>query len=268
MREPMNKVCVGIVFFALAGGSGCATNRHDVFSPVFDPRQTGVIFAVDGAGGFQSTTQAFSQGVAEAHLPFGVVPVEWSHGYGRVLADQIDWPYSRECGCRLAGQIAAYRRAFPQNRVFVVSHSAGSAVSLAAAEALPPGSIDRIILLSPSISSEYDLRPALHCVRNGIDVYYSTRDTVQLGVATALVGTADGCWGCAAAGRVGFQPQIQSPEDAALYDKLRQHPWNSCLAWTGNRGGHYGSYEPGFLQAFVLPLLDDRRNLLHAGGNF
>ena len=59
-----------------------------------------------------------------------------------------------------------------------------------------------------------------------------------------------------------------SPEDAALYSKLRQHPWNSGLAWTGNRGGHYGSYEPGFLQAFVLPLLDDRRNLLHVGGNF
>jgi pimeloyl-ACP methyl ester carboxylesterase len=264
----MTRMSAGIVALAFMGGSGCATNRHEVFSPGYDARQRGVIFAVDGAGGFQSTTQAVSQGVAEAHLPLGVVPVEWTHGYGRVLADQIDWPYARECGCRLAVQIAAYRQAFPQGKVFLVSHSAGSAVTLAAAEALPPGSIDRIILLSPSISSEYDLRPTLRCVRDGIDVYYSTRDTLQLGLGIALVGTADGCWGCAAAGRVGFQPQIQCPEDVCLYSKLRQHPWNACLAWTGNRGGHYGGYRQEFLQAFVLPLLDDRMPLSDVGGNF
>ena len=268
MREPMNKVSLGILIFALSAGSGCATSRHDVFSPICDSRLRGMIFAVDGAGGFQSTTEALSQAVAEAHLPLGVVPVEWSHGYGRILADQIDCPYARECGCKFAQQIAAYRHAFPQNKIFVICHSAGSAVGLAAAEVLPPGSIDRIIVLSPSISSEYDLRPALRCVRDGIDVFYSTRDTFQLGLAIALVGTADGCWGCAAAGRVGFQPQVQYPEDAALYDKLRQHPWNPCLAWTGNRGGHYGGYRPEFLKAFVLPLLDDRTCSSNLGGSF
>jgi pimeloyl-ACP methyl ester carboxylesterase len=268
MRKAMNKILLGMLLLALAGGAGCATSRHEVFSPAADPRLKGIVFAVDGAGGFQSTTQALSQAVAEAHLPLGVVPVEWSHGYGRILADQIDWPYARECGCRLAAQIAAYRQAFPQNQIVVVAHSAGSAATLAAAEALSPGSIDRIILLSPSISSEYDLRPALHCVRDGIDVFYSTRDTLQLGLAIALVGTADGCWGCAAAGRVGFQPQIQWPEDGALYAKLRQHPWNACLAWTGNGGGHYGGYRPDFLKAYVLPLLDGRTALGSVDGNF
>ena len=264
----MNKVSFGILFLALSAGSGCATSRHDVFSPIGDSRLRGMIFAVDGAGGFQSTTEALTQAVAELHMPVGVVPVEWSHGYGRILADQVDWPYARECGCKLARQITAYRQVFPQNKVFVICHSAGSAVGLAAAEALPPGSIDHIILLSPSISSEYDLRPVLYRVRDGMDLFYSTRDTLQLGVAIALVGTADGCWGCAAAGRVGFQPQIQYPEDAALYGKLRQHPWNPCLAWTGNRGGHYGGYRPEFLKAFVLPLLDGPACLSNIGGGF
>ena len=257
----------GFVALALMGGAGCAANRHEVFSPAFDARERGVIFAVDGAGGFQSTTQALSQAVAEDHLPLHVIPVEWSHGYGRIVADQIDWSYARECGCRLAAQIATYHQAFPQNKIVLVAHSAGSAVSLTAAGALPPGTIDRIILLAPSISSEYDLRPALRCARDGIDVYYSTRDTLQLGLAIALVGTADGCWGCNAAGRVGFQPQIQFPEDTVLYAKLRQHPWNPCLTWTGNRGGHYGGYQPEFLKAFVLPILDDGAALSNVRGS-
>jgi len=51
-------------------------------------------------------TQAFSQGVAEAHLPFGVVPVEWS------TAMAESWRINRlalfrECGCRLAGSASS-----------------------------------------------------------------------------------------------------------------------------------------------------------------
>jgi hypothetical protein len=48
---------------------------------------------------------------------------------------------------------------------------------------------------------------------------------------------------------------IQCPADAALYAKLRQHPWRHSVEWTGNHGGHYGGYQPEFLRCFVLPLL-------------
>jgi hypothetical protein len=97
----------------------------------------------------------------------------------------------------------------------------------------------------------------LACAREGIDVFYSARDVLHLGLGVALIGTADGCWGCKAAGRIGFQPQVSNPEDSFLYAKLRQHPWNHELAWSGNHGGHYGGYQPEFLRAYVLPLLDE-----------
>jgi pimeloyl-ACP methyl ester carboxylesterase len=197
-----------------------------------------------------------------------VQPVDWSHGYGRFLADQIDWVHSRQRGCKLAGDIFAYHQAVPQGKVYLIAHSAGSAVALAAAEALPPGSIDRIILLAPSIASDYDLRPALQGTRDGIDVFCSKRDVWQLGIGVALVGTADGCWGCTAAGRTGFQNLSHDPRDAALYAKLRQHPWEPDQERTGNQGGHYGTYKPGFLQAFVLPLLDERPPLPNGNGEF
>ncbi len=253
----MNKAPIGFMILALVGGSGCAAHRHEVYSPVLDGSQRGVIFAVDGAGGFLATSKALIRESELAHLPLAVVPVDWTHGYGRVLADQIDWRHARESGCKLAGQILEYRQAFPQGKVYIVAHSAGCAAGLAAAEAVPPESIDRIVLLAPSISSDYDLRPALASVREGIDVFYSARDVAHLGLGVALTGTADGCWGCRAAGRIGFQSPLSNSEGNCLFAKLRQHPWSPELAWTGNHGGHYGGYQPEFLSAFVLPLLID-----------
>jgi hypothetical protein len=38
--------------------------------------------------------------------------------------------------------------------------------------------------------------------------------------------------------------------DAALYGKLRQHPWDSVVD-----GGHYGTNKVAFLNAYVLPLM-------------
>jgi pimeloyl-ACP methyl ester carboxylesterase len=251
----MNKTLPGFLILVLLGGSGCAAYRHEVRSSVLDASQRGVIFAADGAGGFQATSKALLHEVESTQLPLAVISVDWTHGYGRVLADQMDWRHARESGCQLAGQILAYRQSFPQGKVYIVAHSAGAAVGLAAAEDLPPGSIDRIVLLAPSISSNYDLRPALAGVRESIEVFYSTRDLTHLALGVALIGTADGCWGCKAAGRTGFRPQIANPEDSCLYAKLRQHRWDPAVSWTGNHGGHYGGYQPEFLHAYVFPLL-------------
>ena len=75
---------------------------------------------------------------------------------------------------------------------------------------LPPDSVDRIILLAPSVCTSYDLRPALRTARHGIDVFYSTEDRVILGLGMRIVGTAE--HDCdIAAGQVGFSPVICMP---------------------------------------------------------
>ena len=239
---------------AVLAVSGCALPRHEVYTPTVVAGQRGVIFAVDGAGDFQATSDSLRQAVAAERLPLCVEPFEWSHGYGRVLADQMDWDHAWEEGQYLARRVCAVRQVCPAAEVYLVGHSAGSAVVLAAAESLPPGSINRIVLLAPSVSDEYDLRPALRCACDGIDVFYSRRDTAYLGVGVAIVGTVDRRW-CPAAGRVGFRPVVETPQDGQLYAKLRQHAWDPCVEWTGNRGGHYGGYQVCHLRAYVLPLL-------------
>jgi hypothetical protein len=215
---------------------------HEVRSPA-PPATKGMVFAADGAGGFLATSAALAQAFADVGEPLAVETVRWSHGWGRVLSDEMGHQHSREAGHRLAARVAAFR--------------AGGAVVLSAAESLPPDSIERLILLAPAVSADYDLRPALRSVHQGIDVFCSRRDWWYLGIGVTLVGTADGHWR-PAAGRNGFTPIVTSPQDALLYEKLHQHCWERSIEWTGNHGGHYGAYQPNYLKAYILPLLDDR----------
>jgi pimeloyl-ACP methyl ester carboxylesterase len=213
-----------------------------------------VVFVVNGSGDFRTVSENLCQAVAEAAAPLQVETFVWSHGYGRYVLDHLDHANHLAQGRRLATQVVAYSQACPGRRVYLVGHSAGCAVVLAAAEVLPPGGVDRIVLLAPSVCTAYDLRPALRAARCGIDVFYSSRDRLVLGLGVGIVGTAEHA--CrTAAGQYGFTPVLASPADAALYGQLRQHPWDPVVQWSGNDGGHYGSNQADFLRAYVLPLL-------------
>jgi pimeloyl-ACP methyl ester carboxylesterase len=177
----------------------------------------------------------------------------WSCGTGRIVVDHMDHCNHLEQGRRLAGLVAADRQAYPDRAVSLLAHSTGCAVALAAAECLPPDSVERIVLLAPSVSADYDLRPALRAARQGIDVFVSRRDIGALGIGMGIVGTADRRWG-PVAGRVGFAPVVTSPADEALYTRLHVHPWEPCLEWTGNHGGHFGTTRLEYVRAYLLPL--------------
>jgi hypothetical protein len=222
--------------------------------PVCPSAARGVILCVPGAGGFPNLCQYLQQAIDEEHLPLAVEYFEWTHGYFRIVADLLASGYAHEQGRKLAERICTLKQECPGRAVYIVSHSAGSVVALTAVENLPPGYVERLVLLAPAVSMGYDLRPALARTTAGVDVFYSRRDWGVLGLGTAILGTADRTW-CPPAGRVGFMPEAIDPGDAALFAKLRQHPWDPCLTWAGNGGGHYGTYQPTFLRAYILPLL-------------
>lgn len=242
-----------LLCLALMLSAGCASSRGSRSPRTICANNQGVIFVADGAGDFQATSAAFRQAAQDLKLPLCVETIEWSHGYARVLADQVDRDHSVAQGRQLAGRIVARKQITPCVPIYLVAHSAGTGVVLAAAEALPPNCVDRMVLLAPAVSSCYDLRPVLRTTRRGIDVYYSHRDRFFLGLGTTVFGTTDGLRGVPAAGRTGFQPNLQAPQDQLLYVKLRQHPWHPSMELSGNYGGHYGSYEQAYLRDFVLP---------------
>jgi alpha-beta hydrolase superfamily lysophospholipase len=171
-----------------------------------------------------------------------------------MLIDHVDHCNHLEEGRRLAALVVAVKQKCPDRAVYLVGHSSGAAVALAAAEASPPGYIERIVLLAPAVSYDYDLRPALRDVRQSIDAFISRRDVGALFFGTSVAGTTDRRH-AAAAGRIGFTPILTCPGDELLYAKLRQHPWNRSVVWSGNRGNHYGTLEPTFVRTYILPLL-------------
>jgi hypothetical protein len=248
---------VGPAIFGMAGCASFTGELRQTAQVAPPPPNRGVVFVADGAGDFRATSTALKRVLPEENIPLQVRTIRWSHGYWRVMADQIDEAHARAEGWRLAEQIRSERLAHPDEEIYLLAHCAGCSVVLAAAEMLPPQTVDKIILMAASVPTNYDLRPALRSSREGIDAFYSRRDRWCLGLWLRLE-VMVGVKYAPVAGRFGFQPVVESPEDAACYARLRQHPWQPEWEWAGNSGGHYGCYQPEFLRQFVLPLLSHK----------
>lgn len=213
---------------------------------------TDVVFSVDGSACLHGMAPDLSR-AARARCPsLRVEAFHWSHGPCRVFADLHGQGRHRAKGKELASAILAQRQICPMGKIYLVCHSSGAAVGLAAVECLPPGSIDRIILLAPALSPRHDLRCALRRSCEGIDVFTSRRDVI--GRVLALVGNADGSYVVSAA-CVGFTTISPDPCDVKLYAKLRQHHWQSCMTGSGHCGGHFGCTRIEFFRTYVVPLL-------------
>lgn len=250
----MRRLPLALVLLAalVAGAGGCATHRPAPAVP--EPGPAGIVFAADGAGNFQAASRSLREVLQQKDSPLAVHTYDWSHGFLMILADQLGYTSARREGVRLAGLVRAFKEKHPDAPVVLLGHSAGCLVALTAAESLPAGSVEQIVLLAPSVATDYDLRPALRAVRESVDVFYSTSDLLYLGFAVRILGTTDRRW-TPSGGLVGFRRRAATFEDALLYNKLRQHPWLPEDRPTGNLGGHYGSYQPGYLRTRVLPLL-------------
>jgi pimeloyl-ACP methyl ester carboxylesterase len=213
-----------------------------------------VVYVADGAGDFRAASLSVDHVVHGEKIPVCVEPIVWSHGYGRVFADQLDREFARKQGRRLAEELIKRKQAEPQCRIYLLAHSAGSLVVLSAAGAMPADSIERVVLLAPSVRADYDLRCALRATRRTIDVYYSPDHDFYVRGAAVLSAFVHFELS-RRAGQIGFEPVVESEADAQLYEKLRLIPWDPAFGNAGNSGGHYGGYQPEFLKDYVLPLM-------------
>lgn len=237
---------------------GQAGARPAAMSPADAPNKATrtelpLIWVVDGAGGLGGCSNALTAANTLGGNRIEIAGFPWSHRHQKLLLDQIDLPYARQQGARLAMAIRERQMREPGRRVVVVAHSAGCAVALAAGETLPPDAIDRMVLLAPSVSTGYDIRPAMRSAREGLDVFCSKKDWVALGFVTRVVGTSDRAW-ARAAGRHGFDVATIARQDDGELVRLRQHFWSSELAWTGHTGGHHGMHTPAFILTYLYPL--------------
>ena len=224
-----------------------------------DPRP--LVWVLDGAGDLKGCSGALGPANTLAGYPVELTTFPWSHGYRKLFQDQTDSAHARAQGLKLAREILDRKAQEPGRRVVVVAHSAGCAVALAACDNLPIDTVDRILLLAPSVSTKYDIRPTLWSAKEGVDVFCSKKDWVALGFVVRVVGTTDNFWSGSAAGRFGFKPQGPTALSEAESARLRQHFWSPDVAWTGNTGGHHGVHAPLFIQTYLMPLLTGKESL-------
>lgn len=257
MNGPIPRRCVPAMLLLLAPACAQFPPHQDVIDqPPMRPLPPAhhVLFVADGAGDFRACSEAVRITARADGWPLEVKTYPWSHGYLRSAADHLEYSYARDRGRELAERVLIQKRERPDLPVSLLGHSDGSGVVLAAAENLPPETIDRVVLLAPSVSTDYDLRPALRAVRHGLDVFWSPQDRVWCGAFAQIAGTQNDFENGRAAGRHGFDTANICPEDLPLYSKLHQYEWNRTIAQTGNNGDHFGGYAPGHLRKFILPL--------------
>ena len=247
MRRPL-RLCLLLIGWLLSA-QGVSAQHSDLQAAARDPWK-GVVYSIDGSAHLRTMTSDLRRAVEKANLPLQVESVDWSHGAGRVFSDLYGQSHHRAQALELVDRIKARRQANPTERIYVVSHSAGAAVALAAADGLPSDALERVILLAPAVSATYDLRPALRSARAGIDVFFSRKDLISLSLN--VIGTTDGRH--ASAGINGFDV-IPEEADRPLYAKLRQFSWNSSMSRSGNYGGHFGFTRLGFFETSIVPLL-------------
>lgn len=222
-------------------------------TPPEGPR--GVLFVAGGVGGWEVLETVTQKTLDKKGIPLEVRPFYWSHGKGRTFRDLKDTAHLLRKAADLAMEVRQVREAEPDRPVYLMGKSGGAGLVLAAAEMLPPASLERILLLSPAVAPTYDLRPALLATRGQIVSFHSCMDWLVLGLGTTTFGTIDRRH-ATGAGFSGFvRPADCTEEEIALYDRLIQIAWNPRMLVHGYTGGHISTSFPGFVAAEVTPWL-------------
>lgn len=229
---------------------------------VTDPKparpEPGRVYYFDGAGGggLLNWGRSIRRGLERGGFRGDFEEIKWQTGLGPLVDHGLSEESKRDEAREAVGEIVAYMDRHPDAPVHLLGLSAGTAVLLHVLELLPEKrAVDQVVLLSSSVSSDYDLSRALLRVRGRMYVFTSEHDPL-LSTLVPMVGTADRDfpWG-GAAGLRGFHPPRPAAPQRSLYAKLVHVPWRPSFARYGNLGSHTGPTNSDFVARFIEPLL-------------
>lgn len=238
------RISILILALGVLSAVGCSPTNEEYVTDV--RLEEGLVIILPGVEGEGANSYNIRRGLLSAGVRSALPIYRWGRPVplAGVLLNQADFIGNHLAGGRIARFIENYQDSHPNKPVWLIGHSGGGGVAVFAAEELEEGrQIDGLVLLSASISGNYDLTKALSHCRNGVVNFSSDRDEI-LG-ATIFIGNVDG-GRARSAGLRGFE---KSPPG------LREVPWNSGMAASGNHGGHMNSTSPRFVTMYVAPLV-------------
>jgi hypothetical protein len=227
-------------------------------------KREGITYYVGGAGPVGNVgSWDVPQGLAEGGYQGYVKVFAWQ---GMTHAgDQMNLSRNRSKAAELAAEIRAYHRKYPSRNINLIALSAGTGIATFALEYLSEEfEINRVIFLSCSLSSRYDLSRALRRIRGGLYVVYSPDDPILKDVVwyTGTVDRSSAEEGIA--GLEGFHPPARGGVDTLRqYQKLHNVEYRPEFAEVGYTGLHTDPVKRDFIRAYIAPvLLGDDSTLL------
>jgi len=177
-----DRFCVCLLGLTVCIGAGGCAVVPDTGVSAFGDRDKGLVIILPGIQGNGSINEEIRQALIGSGVQCAVEIRQWGFLIpgAKLLVNQVNVPGNRQAGQKIAEQLAAYQARHPSRPVYVIGHSGGAGIGVFAMEHLArmPDSrpITGAVLLSASISSDYDLTAALSQSREGIVNFYNDRD--------------------------------------------------------------------------------------------
>ncbi|MBI1914960.1 MAG: alpha/beta hydrolase [Planctomycetes bacterium] len=217
--------------------------------------RAGLVVVAGGVGGGSPLGLWLKMISPLTSVPHEVRDFVWTTGFGNLVRDVKDTPNLMARADQLVREVMRYKTEHPDCPVYLVGHSGGTGLVLAAAERLPPATLERIVLLSPAVSPGFDLRLALRATRGEVVSFHSPLDRFWLDWGTTRYGTIDRLH-TPAAGVKGFVvPAGLDAEGETLYRRLVQIGWKPEMLLEFRGGFHVSTIMPAFLARHVAPWL-------------
>ena len=205
----------------------------------------GLVVILPGIEGPGPLNASIRRGFYNGGVPYALEIYNW-HKYRLGASYAFNEQASRKRAAEIVERVEAYRAERPGRPVFVIGHSAGGAMAVFAAEAMPEGRpLDGIIVLAPALSPEYELSRALAgCAGRFLNCY--SRNDIFLRTLTSI--------GCNFAGKRG-KTAGQEGFRAAVCAEVRQLEWDESMRKSGNWGGHRGWASSRWVAGTLAPLM-------------
>lgn len=158
---------------------------------------------------------------------------------------------NRETAARLAAEIAAWRREHPDELLYLVGYSGGGGLAALTIESLPGDvRVDRLILVAPAVSADYDFARELLPHVGDYVVNFSSEKDLQVGLGTRMFGTIDGIKS-RSAGFAGF---------TGAHERIVEWRWSPADRHVGHHGNHVSYLGRRWQESVLLPALDPSRD--------
>ncbi len=211
----------------------------------------GYVLVLPGVEGSELSVADIIAGLHDGGVDQGIAVGLWGTQPFGTLPNLLNYELNRRRSAQLADRLVQYHRSHPDGAITIIGCSGGCGIAAFIAEALPANvRLERIILLSPALSPEYDLKPALARTRHGIISFYNRHDKFILGWGTKTFGTMDRKF-TVAAGKVGFK----DGQGRLLDGSVQQVPWTRAWRTFGHDGGHAGWASADWARHVLAPYL-------------